>query len=756
MTWVDFANGLDDEQAIHRLVCGIRGIAPGPGPGHAIFEGECPYRGLDAFKEEHARFFFGRATQVDWLLRHRVGPMAQSSHARRFLAILGPSGSGKSSLALAGLIPALRAGKVAGSAAWPIIIFRPGYNPLENLAIELSRLGGSVPTPVAIQNLIAGLIQDRSTLHLTARLALHEVAASRLVVLVDQFEEIFSLCTDEALRRALIENLLYAASIVAGPTVVFLTMRVDFLGKCVSSPELAAALSDGQELVGPMKKDELRMAIEQPASLVGCALEPGLTDLLLQDVQGQAGTLPLMQYTLLELWRARRGRRLTIAAYREVGGVEGALEHRADEIFAGFRSRPQELDICRRIFLRLTQPGEGTEDTKRRARFDELIPSQAEHATVEEVVRKLVDARLITTGGRETAAPRRDESDPPPYIEIAHEALIRGCGQLRQWIDADRAGLRTHRQLTEAVRDWDQHRRDASYLYVGSRLDVAREWADTHKADISPLELEFLEASLLLRRQRDAQEYHAESQRRELQLAETLRRRLLPNSVPQVAGFEFFACYQPVREVGGDLYDFVLLPNEHVAVVLGDISGKGFSAALMMAKLTGDIRYCLLTENGPASAANKLNSLLFTAGVDERFISLMLIILDPLNRRLTLCSAGHPPALVCRAQGRVEEVGEDAAGLPMGIIPDLKYQQSEFQLEPSDVVVIYSDGVADCRNAREEIYGWDIQRRLKQLAESIGTPEAIGRSILQDIGEFSAGHVQPDDITVICFGPVAP
>ena len=119
-----------------RLVCGIRGIAPGPGPGRAIFEGECPYRGLEVFEEKHARFFFGRKVQVDWLLSHRLAPMAESSHARRFLAILGPSGSGKSSLALAGLIPALKAGKVEGSAGWPIVVFRPGSNPLESLAIE--------------------------------------------------------------------------------------------------------------------------------------------------------------------------------------------------------------------------------------------------------------------------------------------------------------------------------------------------------------------------------------------------------------------------------------------------------------------------------------------------------------------------------------------------------------------------------------------------------------------------------------------
>ena len=440
------------------------------------------------------------------------------------LAILGPSGSGKSSLALAGPIPALRAGKVEGSAGWPIVVFRPGSNPLESLAIELSRAGLAESSAAAIQGLISSLLHDRTTLHLTARLAL-KAPAARLVVLADQFEEVFTLCTDGALRRALIENLLHAATVVGGPMLVLLTMRADFLDKCALYSDLAAALSDGQELVGPMSKDELRLAIEHPAALAGCTLEPGLTDLLLQDVRGQSGALPLLEYALLDLWRQRQGNRLTIASYRDMGGVQGALEHRADAKLEEFRSRPGELEICRRIFLRLTQPGEGTEDTKRRAAFDELIAYEAEQATVEEVVRELADARLITTEGREGTArsgaqpgeaegrehpPQQPgERQPPRYVEVAHEALIRGWKQLREWIDADRAGLRTHRQLTEAAREWQNHNRDESYLYIGSRLDVAREWSEAHAPDVNPLEREFLHASLALRRRRESAELEA-------------------------------------------------------------------------------------------------------------------------------------------------------------------------------------------------------------------------------------------------------
>ena len=173
----------------------------------------------------------------------------------------------------------------------------------------------------------------------------------------------------------------------------------------------------------------------------------------------------------------------------------------------------------------------------------------------------------------------------------------------------------------------------------------------------------------------------------------------------------------------------------------------------MMAKFSGDTRYCILTENAPAAAANELNTLLFAAGIEEKFITLSLSVLDVENRTLTLASAGHLPILVRRAGGTVEEVGEEIAGFPLGIIPESDYQQTEVKLDPGDVVAVFSDGVTDARNLREELYDSRENRRLlRKFAESPGGPEAVGRAILQDIREFSAGHVQVDDITLICFG----
>jgi serine phosphatase RsbU (regulator of sigma subunit) len=243
---------------------------------------------------------------------------------------------------------------------------------------------------------------------------------------------------------------------------------------------------------------------------------------------------------------------------------------------------------------------------------------------------------------------------------------------------------------------------------------------------------------------------------RDLKLAEQVQKRFLPQTEPTIPGFEFFAHYDPAYEVGGDYYDFVPLPDDRLSIAVGDVSGKGVAAALMMAKFSGDTRYCILTENAPAAAANELNTLLFSAGIEEKFITLSLSVLDVKRRTLTLASAGHLPVLVRRSNGTVEEIGEEIAGFPLGIIPESDYKQTEVALHPGDVVAVFSDGVTDARNLREELYDSRENRRLiRKLSETQGGPEAVGRAILQDIREFSSGHVQVDDITLICFGPLA-
>jgi len=485
-TWVEFRDSLDDPDAFHRLVCGIRGREPGADPGQALYEGRCPYRGLRVFDVDDAPFFFGREALVQWLL-NELRPATEGQLVNRFLAIVGASGSGKSSVARAGLLPALKHDKIKGSSRWPLAICRPGPDPLESLAVALLKAANVAQSAPALAELIAEFQKNEKTLHLIARQSLPEnVADMRLVVVVDQFEEVFTLCRNEELREALIRNLLYAAKVVQGQTLVILTMRADFYGKCAANAELAAAFSDHHVLVGPMTEEELRRAIERPTQLVGCELEAGLVDLLVQDVRRQPGALPLLQHALLELWNKREGRRLTVKTYQEIGKLEGALQRRADATLKAFSQ--DEKEFCRRTFLRLTQPGEGTEDTKRRASLQELLTLSGKSTAEEEIIQKLADASLLTTND--------DLTHKDAFVEVAHEALIRSWPQLRKWIDADRAGLRTRIRLTEAARDWKNAGRGPTYLYSGARLADAKEWEALHPGQFSTDEAEFLARSL--------------------------------------------------------------------------------------------------------------------------------------------------------------------------------------------------------------------------------------------------------------------
>ena len=240
---------------------------------------------------------------------------------------------------------------------------------------------------------------------------------------------------------------------------------------------------------------------------------------------------------------------------------------------------------------------------------------------------------------------------------------------------------------------------------------------------------------------------------RDLKIAEQVQKRFLPQSVPKIPGWEFFAYYHPTYEVGGDYYDFVPLPNNRLGIALGDVSGKGVAAALMMAKFSGDTRFCITTKDSPSAAAEELNNTLCAAGIDEKFITLSLSVLDTTTSKLTFASAGHFPVMIRRADGTVEEHGEEITEFPLGIMPDTVYPQIEIALRVGDVAVIYSDGVTDSRSPAEELYDTKESHRLiNRVAASPGGPVAVGKAILQEIREFSKGHSQADDITLVCFG----
>lgn len=470
------ALGLEDEpKAVARLLDLAANVRREDAPGLGL----CPYKGLNYFDEADADLFVGREALTARLTSRLFSLTANSSAKEtRFLAVIGASGSGKSSLVRAGLVPALRWDKK--SADWHIHILTPTAHPLESLAASLIPENESV---TAIASLMDDLARDQRSLQIFTKRHLSGNNKVRLLLVVDQFEELFALCRSEEERGSFIGNLLTAASEADGPVIVVITLRADFYAHCANYIQLREALSKNQEYIGTMDSVELRRAIEEPAQRGRWEFEPGLVDLLLHEVGHEPGALPLLSHALMETWQKRRGRMMTLSGYASSGGIRGAIAETAEAVFADQFTRKQQ-EIGRRIFLRLTELGEetATGDTRRRAKLEELILKPEEKNTTQTVLKALADARLITTS---------EDS-----VEVAHEALIREWPTLRNWLEDDREGLRLHRRLTDAAQEWDSLERDTELLLRGARLTQAQEWASTHGNEMNELEREFLDVSI--------------------------------------------------------------------------------------------------------------------------------------------------------------------------------------------------------------------------------------------------------------------
>ena len=504
-TWVEFRQSIDEEDALHRLVCGIKGIPPGRRPGATILEGECPYLGLKTFQPEDAPLFFGRTAKIQELvdrLRNNFGTPKEE----RFLALIGASGSGKSSLALAGLIPSIQRGELPASAKWPLVRCRPGTRPWENLQIALSTNQQIALHMAALPALIIRPEDEQRRLHLTAQLALHDQPENhRLFILIDQFEEIFTLCNDEAARRQLIDNVLYATNVAGGRTIVVLTMRADFYGQCASYPGLRAAIADHQSLIGPLSEEELREAIESPAQLAGGELEPGLMELLLADMKGQAGALPFLEHALFKLWEMRDGRRLTAKAYTEMGRLGGALDAHAEEFFTKTLS-VEEQSLCRQLLVDLVHPGEGAADTKKRVSLDDIAPTDAARA----VLKKLADARLVTTD--------RDDRPEAAQAELAHEALISGWRRLGEWVNENREKSRLKERLLDSGARMAEKQQKGGFPVSGCTVGHCGRDFRFERGILPKIGREFLEASIAARK-REQEEKQREQRNRQRLLA---------------------------------------------------------------------------------------------------------------------------------------------------------------------------------------------------------------------------------------------
>jgi len=430
-----------------------------------------PYKGLRAFTEDDAADFFGREA----LTEHLVERLAQT----RFLAVVGPSGSGKSSVVRAGLVPQIRQGALSGSERWNVVEMFPGAYPLEELEAALLRTADSAPA-----GLLEQLEQDeRGLLRAVKRLLADD--DSELVLVVDQLEEVFTLVEDEARRTQFLALLERAVMDPHARLRIVVTLRADFYDRPLLYSGFAELLRDYVEALVPLKPEEFERAIAGPAEGVGARFEPGLLSELVADVGSEPGALPLLQYALTELYERREGSTLTADAYRTIGGISGALAGRAEEIFGGLGESAQ--DAARQLFLRLVTPGEGAEDTRRRVERTELASMEVDQAALEEAIQEFGAWRLLSFD--------RDPRSGTPTIEVAHEALMREWGRFRRWIDSGREQVRLHRRLAVATREWEGADREPSYLLRGSNLAQFELLAGESTIALTELEREFVEAS---------------------------------------------------------------------------------------------------------------------------------------------------------------------------------------------------------------------------------------------------------------------
>ena len=437
-----------------------------------------PYKGLQAFMETDGGDFFGRTALIDELL-HAVA-------TRSLVAVVGPSGSGKSSAVRAGVIPALRAGGIPGSRPWLITDMYPGSYPFEELEAALLRVAVDRPP-----GLLTELLQPNGLIRVSKQILPHEDHS--LLLVIDQFEELFSSVVSEATRRLFIDSLVSVAGDARSRVRVVITLRADFLDRPLEYAEFAEILGKGMVVIGPPTRDGLAQAIATPAIGVGARLEPGLVGRIIGDVENQPGTLPLLQYALTELFDHGEGGTLTIDDYESTGGVVGALGRRAEELYQEQDERGREA--VRQLFLRLVAVDESAADTRRRARQSELRGLAVDKEALENAVLQFGAFRLLSFD--------RDPVTRGPTVEVAHEALLREWSRLHDWIEERREGLVISRRINTAAREWVESGLDSSFLLRGARLEQAEEWVKVDDIAVTAEEVDYLVAS---QEQRTAEE----------------------------------------------------------------------------------------------------------------------------------------------------------------------------------------------------------------------------------------------------------
>ncbi|NEO44087.1 MAG: hypothetical protein F6K55_08085 [Moorea sp. SIO4A3] len=436
----------------------------------------CPYQGLFHFSPKEAEYFFGREVFIEELFK--------ATQTRNFIPVLGASGSGKSSVVLAGLVP-----KLVKAGHWQFTHFRPGKEPFLALAQSLVPLYrsdlDSTDTIIQARKLARSFSGDELPLS-DVFATIHQNHPNHIILLIaDQFEELYTLCRDQKTRRLFLDTLSNTFQSCpeqsSSSTVLVTTMRADFLGNVLSYPPLADVWRKVNVQIRSMNPEELRDVIEKPAQKVGVSFESGLVERILKDVDKEPGNLPLLEFALTELWKKRTSKQLTHQAYEEIGEVSGALTSYADREFS--KLKPEEQERVRRIFIQLVRPGEGTEDTRRLATKAEL------NETNWKLVKRLADARLVVTSRTVVTSAKNAEQET---VEVVHEALIRNWGQLKAWMETDREFRAWQERIRATMGQWQEMNRDKGLLLRGAALVQAQEKLKERGEELSEAEQEFI------------------------------------------------------------------------------------------------------------------------------------------------------------------------------------------------------------------------------------------------------------------------
>ncbi|MDQ0715938.1 WD40 repeat protein [Streptomyces luteogriseus] len=448
----------------------------------------CPYPGMRAFRLDEAEWFFGREDVVSQVLARLRGCLSE----HKPLAVVAPSGAGKSSVLRAGLLWELAKGQVEGSATWRQLLFTPTSDPLRALSAGLAQVA-------EVDEAVVGqAVEDElDALPQLVRERLRLAPGERLVLVVDQFEELFTACEDEPARHRFVAALaaLTEGTEAAEPVALAVYgLRADHYGSCLAFPYLRDVLDTHQVIVGPMDEQDVRKAVTLPAARCGLKFGQGLVDLILRDLRGTAwreedsaygaGQLPLLAHALERTWLGRRGDTLTVDSYRDTGGIDGAIETTARKVFR--QLTPAARAAARPFFLGLVRIGENGEVSRRRRTLRDLRRTAIDPTAVDELADRFTEARLLTRGVAHNEA----------TVEVTHEALLWAWKELRDWIKAAGQHGVIRQEVEEAAAAWDNAGRgDSTFLYRGIRLERARTWAADHRHDVPPLATAFLTAS---------------------------------------------------------------------------------------------------------------------------------------------------------------------------------------------------------------------------------------------------------------------